>query len=241
MLHSLVRPHRLTPVALALVFTAPALFPLAGQAPSGSDARLQGVVLDQSTYQPVDSATVSLVGTDMTVTTGKWGAFAFPDAPLGPVSVRVSKPGHPTMTEDVEVKDGHVMYVQIALPSVTAMLNELLVRTGRPRKASSEDARTAADMLADRVPRARMHSGIVGKTDFVIQLRAATTLTGSLDPIILIDGVMLANSSDAFEALERIPASDVDEIEILQGAEAFKYPYSANGVINVKTKKGKNR
>lgn len=240
MLHWLVRPRRVVKVVVGLFFIAPALSPLAGQAPTGSDARLQGVVVEQSGYKPVDSATVSLVGTDMSVTTGKWGSFAFPDAPLGPVSLRVSAPGHPSVTQDVEVKDGKIVFLQVELPSVAAMLQELLVRTGRPTERSVEVARSAADMLADQVPRTRVNTSIVGKTDYTITLRSITTLTGSINPIVLIDGVMISRTEDAFDALQRIPASDVQEIQVLKGADAFQYPFAANGVIIVKTKRGKH-
>jgi len=188
----------------------------------------------------VDSALVSVVGTDFSVATGRWGSFAFPDAPFGTVSISVSAPGHPTMVQDVEVKNGQVTYVEVVLPSVAATLRALLVRTGRP-DAIRNAARSAADLLADKVPRTRANSGIVGKTDFVINLRGTSTLQGTEEPIILIDGVVMSQASAAFEALERIPASDVEEIQVLKGTEAFKYPYSANGVVNVVTKRGSGR
>jgi outer membrane receptor protein involved in Fe transport len=239
MLHSLARPYRALLVMTGSVLIAPALSPLAGQVPTASDARLQGVVVEQSGYQPVDSATVSVVGTNMSVTTDKWGAFAFREAPLGSVSLRISAPGHPSMTQEVEVKNGRIVFVQVELPSVAAMLQELLVRTGRPSDGTVEAARSAADLLADRVPRTRVNTGIVGKTDYAITLRSITTLTGTIDPIIVIDGVMIARASDAFDALERIPASDVEEIQVLKGPDAFQYPFAANGAIVVKTKRGK--
>ena len=148
--------HRATLVAAGLFLVAPALSPLAGQNPAQpTDSRLQGVVLDESTFQPVDSAVVSVVGTDMTTTTGKWGTFSLPEAPLGNVSIRVSAPKHPTVVQDVVVGSG-VLYLQVMLPSVAAMLRGLIVNTPHPDQASRNVARTAADLLADKVPRARM-------------------------------------------------------------------------------------
>jgi Carboxypeptidase regulatory-like domain/TonB-dependent Receptor Plug Domain len=209
--------------------------PLAAQVPVQTDARLQGVVVDQATYQPVDSATVSLVGTDILATTGKWGSFAFPLAPLGRVALRVSAPGHPGVTQDVEVRNGGVVFVQIVLPSVAATLSELWVNAPASDNMK-EVARSAADLLADQVPRMRVNPGSVGATDFTVNLRATSTLVGDAAPLILIDGVMM---SQAFEALERIPASEVRDIQVLRGNEAFQYPYSSNGVINVRTKRGR--
>lgn len=194
-------------------------------------------MVDEATYQPVDSATVSLVGADATVTTGRWGAFAFPDAPLGQVVVQVSAPGHPSMRQEVEVREDRMAYVRVVLPSVTAVLSELLVR-GRSAARPGDAASTAADLVAIRVPRTRVASGDVGNTDYPMYLRPGTSFTGNTEPLIVIDGIAITRDA-AFDALERIPAADVEEIEVLKGpAAAFLYPYGANGVIIVTTKRG---
>jgi outer membrane receptor protein involved in Fe transport len=208
------------------------------QPPLPTQAPLQGVVVDEATYQPVDSATVTIVGTSLVVTTDRWGSFSFPDAPLGPVSLHVSAPGHPSIVEDVDVREGRVVFMQVALPSVAAVLSELFV-SGASRAHASETARTAADLLALEVPRTRVSSGIVGRSDYQLRLRPGNTFLGNGAPLILIDGVVMSSDEGAFDALERIPASDVAEIEILKGpAAAFLYPWAANGVVNVKTKRG---
>jgi outer membrane receptor protein involved in Fe transport len=199
---------------------------------------LQGVVVDEATYQPLQSATVTIVGTDLQVTTGRWGSFAFPDAPTGQVGIHVSAPGHPSVVQHVEVTEGRVVFMRVVLPSVAAVLAELLVK-GTPRAQTSEVARTAADLLALEVPRARISSGVVGKSDYQLRLRPSTTIMGNGAPLILIDGVVMSNDDSAYDALERIPASNVAEIEVLKGpAAAFLYPFAANGVVNVKTKRG---
>lgn len=203
-----------------------------------SNAPLQGVVVDAATYQPVDSATVTLLGTDLSVSTGRWGSFTFPGAPPGQLSLQVSAAGHPSIVQDVEVREGRVVFVQIVLPSVAAVLSELLVPASGG--STSEVARTAADLLALQVPRTRVSTGVVGKSDYQIILRATNTFQGSNAPLILIDGVVMSQSEGAFDALERIPASDVERLEVLKGpAAASLYPYAANGVVNVVTKRGR--
>ena len=84
----------------ALPLAAAAQEPLPG-APTG--ALLGGVVVDESTGQPVEAATVLLVGTDFETETGTYGGFAFTEAPLGTVSVRVTAPGHPSVVQEVDV------------------------------------------------------------------------------------------------------------------------------------------
>jgi hypothetical protein len=225
-------------VVTGLSWVAPRASAAQGTAPSATEAPLQGVVVDEATYQPVDSATVTVVGTDLVVTTTRWGSFAFPDVPLGYVDLHVSAPGHPSVVQHVEVRAGRVVFMQVVLPSVAAVLAELFV-PGAPRARASEVARTAADLLALEVPRARISSGVVGDSDYQLRLRPASTFQGNGAPLILIDGVVMSTDDRAYDALERIPASDVAEIEILKGpVAAFLYPFAANGVVNVKTKRG---
>ncbi|HUF76636.1 MAG TPA: carboxypeptidase regulatory-like domain-containing protein [Longimicrobiales bacterium] len=225
-------------VALGLVWGAPS--GTAAQRsgpPASSEAPLQGVVVDEATYQPVSSAIVKILGTDVEVSTNRWGSFAVPDVPPGQLSLQVSAAGHPSIVQDVEIREGRTMFVQIVLPSVAAFLSEILVQ-GTAR-GTSEGARTAADLLALQVPRTRVSSGVVGRSDYQIVLRASNTFQGSTAPLILIDGVVMSQDEGAFDALERIPASDVEGIDVLKGpAAAFLYPYAANGVVNVRTKKG---
>lgn len=213
---------------------------LAAQAPSpAQDAPpLQGVVIDEVSHQPIDSATVIILGTDVTAATGRLGSFAFPGLPPGLVSLHVSAPGRPSIVQEVEVKDDRIVFVQIRLPSVAAVLSELLV-PGARRLDATETAQTAADLLAIEVPRTRVNSGIVGATDYQLSLRPGTTFQGIAAPLVLIDGVVASADDSTLDVLERIPASDVEEIQVLKGpAAAFLYPFAANGVINVVTKRG---
>lgn len=207
------------------------------------EARLQGVVVDAETYQPVVAATVSLQGLDQSMETGRWGSFAFPDAPLGTVSVVVTAAGHPTVVQEVEVTGERVVYMQVVLPSVAAILSELVVN-GAPARVRPRDetALTAADLLANEVPRTRANPGDIGTNDFRISLREATTISGDVNPMILIDGVVMSRSRDAYATLMSIPAADVLDIEVLKGpAAASLYPFAANGVIRIRTKRGGGR
>ena len=237
--------HRTSRVSMTALVVAGLLAASAYVAPAAAQvepeaARLQGVVFDEVTFQPVDSAVVKLVGSDLVVRVDRWGSFAFPDAPLGSVSLQVSAPGHPSIVQDVEVREDRIVFVQIALPSVAAVLDGLVVRGGQSRHQLEERAHTAIDLLELQVPRLRTASGVVGETDFALNLRSVNTINGSSAPLIVIDGVAMTRPEGAYEALLRIPASDVQEIELLKGpAAAFLYPYAANGVVRVTTKQGR--
>ena len=97
-------------------------------------APLQGVVADDLTSQLIPSATVTLVGPGLETRTGPEGGFTFPSVQLGPVSVRVEAPGYGTVTEEVEIVAGQILYLPIFL---TPIAGDALVRV-RVTDAASE-------------------------------------------------------------------------------------------------------
>ena len=240
MSHASIRPRTGTLAALGLLLVLQYTLPLgtAAQQPepgAPTDARLQGIVVFESTGQAIESATVSLVGTDNETQTGRYGGFMFPDVELGMFSVRVTAPGHPTMVQEVEIKGDGIVFLQFRLPSIAAVLSELLV--GVEREEPMAGPVTAADLLVIEVPSARVVTGNVGRTSYRLQLRAsATSITGDTQPLVFVDDVLISGLGRALEALSQIPASDVEKIEVLRGpAAAIRYPLAANGVVLVTT------
>ena len=129
MSHPSIRPWAGALASLGLLLVSQHALPLgaAAQQPvpgARTEALLQGVVVRESTGQAVESATVSLVGTGVETQTGRYGDFAFYDVQLGIMSVRVTAPGHPSGTQQVEISDDRIVFVQFRLPSVSAELSE---------------------------------------------------------------------------------------------------------------------
>jgi hypothetical protein len=224
----------------ALPLAAAAQQPLPG---ARTGVLLGGVVVDESTGQPVEAATVLLVGTDIEAETGRFGGFAFPDAPLGTVSVRVTAPGHPSVVQAVDVRSDRIVFLQVIVPSFAALLSELLVSVrgneSVARRVTEAAQLTAADLLAIKVPSARGITGDIGKNGFQIRLRGYGSFTQDLQPLVIIDGVRVSGTDEtAFDVLSQIPASVVEDIQVLRGASAaFLYPLAANGVVRVRTKR----
>ncbi len=198
---------------------------------------LQGVVVHELTGQAIEQATVSLVGTDIETRTGRYGQFAFSDVQPGLVSVRVTSPDHPGVVEEVEVKADAIVFIRFILPSVTAILDDLLVGVPRNR-LGIEEPQTAADLVANKVPRfLRTNSGIVGRDDGVINLRGTTSFSSGVQPHVYIDGIKVSGGETALEVLTQIPASQVLDVQVLRGpVAAFLYPLAANGVVVVTTR-----
>jgi len=63
--------------------------------------------------------------------------------------------------------------------------------------------------------------------------------TGSTHSIVLIDGMRVGAATSGFSAIEHIPLSQIEKIEILRGAASSLYGQDAiGGVIQIFTKKG---
>ncbi len=68
-----------------------------------------------------------------------------------------------------------------------------------------------------------------------VVIRGVKSLYGSTDPLYLLDGIPLIDA----QAINSIPVTDVDRIEILKGTSASMYgSRGANGVIAIYTKRG---
>jgi len=222
-------------LGLAMILTPDLV--AAQQAATEPPARLQGVVVRESTFEAIEGALVEVVGTDFKTRTGQMGQFTLPDAPLGTSWVRVTVEGLPSVREQVEIREEGVVFLQFRMPEdVFALLEEIQVDVRNPAETGS--ATNALQMLAQKVPSVASHaSGDLGDYDVAIRLRGFNSFLGSGDPLIVIDGA-ITQSQTAFETLSRIPATDVASIEVLRGpAAAFRYPFAANGVIQVRTRK----
>ncbi|WP_373517089.1 SusC/RagA family TonB-linked outer membrane protein [Pricia sp.] len=83
-----------------------------------------------------------------------------------------------------------------------------------------------------------------------IRLRGPSTVLGSSDPLYIVDGIIISNSSNqlvdtggnAQNRLADLNPNDVDRIEIIKGAAAAAIYGSraSNGVVQIFTKKGKS-
>ena len=81
-----------------------------------------------------------------------------------------------------------------------------------------------------------------------IRLRGPSTILGSSDPLVMIDGVIINNqaragvgSGGSSDPLSDIDMNDIDHIEVLKGpaASAMYGSLASNGIIQIFTKKGK--
>jgi hypothetical protein len=226
-------------LCLAIALSLAPAHLLAQLNPDEAPSRLQGVVVMESTFEPIADAVVTLVGTAIETRTGPMGQFSIPDAPLGTAWVRVTAPGLPSVREQVEVTGERIIFLQFRMPEdVTALLDEIMVDVWDGSGGANADVETALDLVSQKIPSVQGRiSGDVGNYKGADRLRGYSSLNMNGDPLIVIDDVVLTGEPP-LELLRRIPATDVASIEVLRGpVAAFRYPFAANGVIVIRTRK----
>ena len=194
---------------------------------------LHGVVADQTTLSLIDSARVTVVGTEHETVTGQDGTFSFRGVPLGSVAVRIEAPGYPVVVEQVEVVRDVILYMQVMMPRADAILGDLM---GAPIRQS--EARTAAELVARQVLDMNTNSGNLGWNANPVRLRGTGTLTLTGEPTVFLDGVRIGTFGPAMEVLSQIPANDVRNIRVLRGPASAFLQGSADGSIHIETRSG---
>ena len=218
---------------------------------------LGGTVRDDVDGAPIGGASVSVVGGGAEVESSDDGFFILSDLVPGPVTFRVEAPGYSSVVEQVDLGSTVLDIIEIRLPRVDIVLRELLVQVGanRPpeeREVRSEDRfNTALDFLANSVPGVTvLPSGGVGQGS-AIRIRGVGSFQGNNYPRVYLDGVLIdsqgpesapSGQGNVLNVLQAIPATAVVRIRVLSGPVAtIQFPFGADGVILVETRRGGER
>ena len=216
--------------------------PLSGQ-PTGT---LLGTVVDETTGEPLGGATLSLADGSARAVTDETGVYELTPIPAGEVAVRVELSGYAAVVEQIEVLADEVGLFQFRLSRLELAIQGLLVRAGRGadggvsesrvERSDRQVARTALDLLRERLPGVAVRSRFGAGAG--IRIRGASSLVNN-EPALYLDGVLIADagSVSAVHALEQIPAERVLRIRVLRGpSAAARYGDANSGVILVETR-----
>jgi len=242
-------------------------------------ARIRGRVVDSSSGEPIAAASVTIRGTPRQVMTDAWGVFTLSDLSAGEHTLVIERLGYQTATVPVTLRAGQDTSIVVRLVVQPVTLNAI-VTTGtgerRRREIGNSTVTIRADsimavtpvhsvsqLLADRVPGlfVTTNSGAVGAPSR-LRMRGISSIESDNEPIIIVDGVRLANSTktsinntlyagvhggsrqagadDIFRRLDDLDPNSIESIEVLKGpaASTMYGSEAANGVIIIKTKRG---
>jgi TonB-linked SusC/RagA family outer membrane protein len=236
------------------------LIAISAHAQNNDNLTITGKVYDERTGTGLPGATVHLKNTTHEVTTDKDGRFRFLTGQKLPVVIIVTYVGY----QQREITESQNRNVDIALKETNNQLNDVVVvGYGTQRKrdlTSSISSIKGAEVtgtpvasfdaqLQGKAPGLQINSnaGIPGDGIFV-RVRGTTSINADNNPLYIIDGVFVNNTSlqtvstggRSTSPLADINPADIENIEVLKDASATAIYGSrgANGVVIVTTKRG---
>ena len=168
-------------------------------------ATLRGTVTDSTSQEPLQGASVSLVGTSLHTETNSSGQYALTGAPAGAAAVRVQMIGFAPVERSVTLEADGETTLDVAL-SASAQRLEEVVSVGygtetRGELSTSVSSVTAADIANQ--PIASIDGALQGKAAGVqvtqnagnpgnamsLRIRGAASVSANNDPLYVVDGV----------------------------------------------------
>ncbi|HEX8357651.1 MAG TPA: SusC/RagA family TonB-linked outer membrane protein, partial [Segetibacter sp.] len=227
---------------------------------------IKGVITDARDKQPLEGATVTVTGTTFTTATDANGAYTLiVTGREGSQTVSISYTGYKQISRTVQLNQGTTT-VSAELATDALNLNEVVV-TGTAvatskrqlgnavSTLSAKDLQNGAATSIDQAMAGKISGAQISQNSgnpaggISVRLRGNSTISGSSDPLYIVDGVIINNSSTELldlggysqNRLVDINPADIDRIEIIKGAAgaAIYGSRASNGVVQIFTKKGR--
>lgn len=233
-----------------------------------------GKVTNSVTGEPVSNASVAIVGIAIAALTNVRGEFSL-SGPPGAATLLVRKISFRSRRVEVGPDQGGV---DVSLePDVFNL--EAVVVTGQATGVEQRNLANAVTTLGaeqlNRAPTQTLESALQGKIPGAlvelnsgapgggaqIKLRGVTTINAGVDPLIVVDGLVISNDAipngmnaitaaqaggnprnqdNPVNRLADLNPNDIDRVEVLKGASAAAIygSLAANGVVMITTKHG---
>jgi TonB-linked SusC/RagA family outer membrane protein len=237
---------------------------------------ITGRVTDAETQQGLPGASVLVTGTSNGTITDADGNFSLSvQSADGNLQLQVSFIGYQTVVSTVNISNGSTAPVAIALSTDIKALDEVVVTGSTLKQAKRELGNNISTVNGDALTKsgsANLFGALQGKVPgaqitqnsgdpsggMTIRLRGVKSLQGNSDPLYVIDGVVVSNStvnvsqtalngqvgseSLGNNRLVDINPSDIETMSIINGAAAAAQYGSraSNGVVLITTKRGKS-
>jgi len=259
--------QRLSLVSLALSFAV-------GIA-AAQQRSITGKVVSATSSEPVAGATVSVIGTPISAISNDRGEFSLAGAGgTVTLSVRavsykrrqVTVPGDQASVSVSLEPDVFNLEAVVVTGQATGVEQRNLanaVTTVPTEQLNRAPVQTIEGALQGKIPGAliQMNSGAPGGGG-QINLRGVTTINGGVDPLIVVDGLIIANDAivsnmdaitaaaaggnprpqdNAVNRIADLNPNDIQSVEVLKGASAAAIygGQAANGVVIITTRRGR--
>ncbi|QDH79655.1 TonB-dependent receptor [Echinicola soli] len=213
----------------------------------GQSLKITGEVTDSDTGEPLVGATVLVSGSSKGTVTDPDGNYVLNNISKGDV-LKFSYLGY--LSKNIKVENQ--TNISVSLLQDEELMEEVIVvgyGTQKRENLTGAVSTVGKEKIANR-PITNLATGLQGVTPGLtitrtngepgneginIQIRGVTSANGSVDPLVVIDGI-----STSIDALTRINPNDVEDITVLKDAAAAAIygSQSSGGVILVTTKSG---
>lgn len=243
-------------------------FSLFGQLISAQQTyTFSGKVMETSINQPLIGAMVQIGNTKIGGSTDLDGNYSFSGTlKPGNYTIIFSYIGFSNKSQNLTLGTNTDVKINISLLPDLMNLDEVIVtgtsvKTSRKQLGNSISTLNAKDLLdsgatgIDQAMAGKISGALVMQNSgdpaggISIRMRGPSTITGSSDPLYVVDGLMVSNSSrevinlggNTQNRLVDLNPNDIDRIEVLKGAAAAAIYGSraSNGVVQIFTKRGK--
>jgi TonB-dependent SusC/RagA subfamily outer membrane receptor len=229
---------------------------------------VQGRVTDAANGQPLASAQLRIEGTVLGALSDVEGRYTVPNVPTGRRVVVARRIGYAELRREVDVSSAAPATEDFAMTASATTLGEVVVTgTAAPteRRAvgtsiasvdsaaiTKSGAVTVDQALQGKIAGAQItqNSGTPGGGGVSVRLRGTSSFISGSDPLYIVDGVIVDNSSATLRELGSrgnvqnrladLNPADIERIEVIRGAAAAALYGSRanNGVVQIFTKRG---
>jgi TonB-dependent SusC/RagA subfamily outer membrane receptor len=252
----------------ALLPVAAMVVPLTATAQQSGTVR--GRVTEQQSGSPIAEAQVAIdaISVRIGTVTRATGEYTLVNVPAGSHTLVVRRLGYAVQRRAITVAPGETVTADFTLATATTTLGEIVVTgTAAPteRRAlgtsvASVDSSMIARAQASTIEQAlqgkmagaqiTQNSGNPGGGGISVRLRGTSSFISGSDPLYIVDGVIVDNSSAQLRNLGArsnlqnrmadINPADIERVEIIRGAAAAALYGSRanNGVVQIFTKRG---
>jgi TonB-linked SusC/RagA family outer membrane protein len=237
-------------ITVSLLSACALLLPATRASAQGTGS-ITGVITGVENNQPIQGVRVTVLGTQLTVTSNPQGRYTIAGLSAGMYRLRASAIGYtPVVVDSVPVRAGQAANADIALRHQTVELEKVVVvgyGTLAKRDVTGAVGSVAADQIK-QIPTTNAIEAIKGRVagvDIVstgykpgdgvrVRVRGQRSLKASNDPLYVLDGIPMAGG------IGDLNPGDIQSIEVLKDASATAIYGSrgANGVVLVTSKKG---
>jgi len=223
------------------------------------NSTLSGQVLDSKTKEPIPGVVVRINGTTHSAATDNDGRFKFVTGQKFPYTLTISYIGYKTLEV---VANGSP--IQVTLEELANQLeNVVVIGYGTQKRSDITGSVSSVSKTALKQPLSSVDQLLKGAAAGVqvtqtsgqpgggvsIRIRGGSSVQGGNEPLYVVDGFPVYNSSASAGTLSGTPLnplasinpSDIETVDILKDASATAIYGSrgANGVVIITTKKGK--